>query len=155
MRYIISMILVLFINHVSAEEIFPDQCTPIMVSGERVILPAANSVISMIHNLSSTDLWITHPVSESNASSSWSSHLQAGHWSALVSDNKPLELSCIESKPGHEQQISCSAVLALCQWKAKQLPKKATDTPWAAEDMVLSPLIAFIERRGFVLSSSS
>ncbi len=153
MNYILSLILVFLTGLTHAEEVFPARCTPLVVTGDLVELPAAKSVVTMIHNLSDADLWVTHPVAEPNASAGWSSHLQAGNWSALVLNNEKFELSCIESRPGHEQQVACSTVVAVCQWTATSLPEKASGTYWAAEDMPLSPLIAYIKRQGFVLST--
>ena len=153
MNYILAVTLLFIISYANAEEVLPARCTPLVVSGDLVVLPAAKSMVTMIHNLSTSDLWITHPVSDPSVSAGWSSHLQAGNWSALVLDGTEFELSCIESKPGHEQQVSCSTVLAVCQWSATSLPKKSTGTYWAGEDMSLSPLIAYIKRRGFVLST--
>lgn len=153
MPYLLSVVLFFFSWAIYAEEVLPEQCTPLVVSGDLVVVPATKSSVTMIHNLSNSDLWITHPVSEAETNANWSSHLQAGHWSALVMNDKPFELSCIESKPGHEQQVSCSVVLAVCQWTATSLPKKSTDTWWAAENMDLSPLIAYIKRHGFVLGA--
>lgn len=153
MYYILSMILIVFSWNANAEEVFPARCAPLVVTGDLVVLPAAKSMVTMIHNLSSTDLWITHPVSDPNMSAGWSSHLQAGNWSALILDDTQFELSCIESRPGHEQQVACSSVLAVCQWPASSLPEKSHETYWAGEDMSLSPLIAYIKRRGFILST--
>lgn len=153
MNYLLLITLVCLTWNASAEEVLPARCTPLVVTGELVIIPAAKSTVTMIHNLSSTDLWITHPVSDPAANGNWSSHLQAGHWSALVLSDEKFELSCIESRPGHEQQVACSSVLAVCQWSATSLPQKASNTHWVAEDMQLSPLIAYIKRRGFVLAA--
>lgn len=155
MNYILSLILMFFASSAIAEEVLPARCTSLLVSGDLVVLPAAKSMITMIHNLSKNDLWITHPVTDPGASSGWSSHLQAGNWSALVLDGKEFELSCIESRPGHEQQVACSTVVAVCQWTAAALPEKSSGTYWAAENMTLSPLIAYIKRRGFVLSTQA
>jgi hypothetical protein len=151
MRYISMLIIYFFASILHAEEILPARCTPWVVSGELLFLPQKKSTVFMVHNLSSSDLWVTHPVSESSVTPGWSSHLTAGNWSALIA-NEAWELSCIESKPGHEQQVSCASVLAVCSWHAASLPLKAKDTPWAAEDMLLSPLTAYIKRRGFILS---
>lgn len=145
------LILLTFVSStILAEEIYPPHCTPWVVADELVNLPASKSTVTMIHNLSSADIWVTHAATDAGAS--WSSHLQAGNWSALVSSGEALELRCIESIPGHEQQVPCAAVLAVCQWNAGTLPKKPSDTPWAAEDMLLPPLIAYIGRQGFVLA---
>jgi hypothetical protein len=152
MNYMVSIMLFLSAWNAYAEEIFPPGCTPLVVSGELVELPATKSTVTMIHNLSNTDLWVTHPVSEPNTSAGWSSRLQAGNWSALALSEDAFELSCIESSPGHEQQTPCSAVLAVCLWSAAIMPEKSSGTYWAAEDMPLSSLIAYIKRRGFVFS---
>mgnify|MGYP003440407692 CR=1 FL=1 len=152
MNYFISIALLLLTWNANAEEIFPHGCTPLVVTGELVTLPATKATITMIHNLSNMDLWITHPVSEPNASAGWSSRLQSGNWSALALNDDAFELSCIESSPGHEQQTPCSGVVAVCQWTATKMPKKSSGTYWAGEDMPLDPLIAYIKRRGFVFS---
>ena len=153
MNYLLLIALFSFTWSAQAEEVLPNRCVPLVVSGDLVIVPASKSTVTMIHNLSNTDLWVTHPVSDPGATAGWSSHLQAGNWSALVLNDEKFELSCIESRPGHEQQVSCSTVLAVCQWPATSLPQKTSGTSWAAEDMALSPLIAYIKRRGFVLAT--
>ncbi len=153
MKYILAILLIFSTLGASAEEMFPVGCVPFVVDGEFVKLPEATSTIVMIHNLSNTELWITHPVANSNVSAGWSSRLQGGNWSALALSGKSFELSCIESKPGHEQQIPCSGVVGVCQWSNAKMPPKMSGTFWAGENMTLSPLTAYIERRGFVLSA--
>ena len=151
MKYILSIILVLVAINARAAEIFPASCKPLMVHEELVKLSTDVPVLVMIHNLSTVDIWITHPVSEPNASAGWSSRLQAGNWSALALDKKTFELSCIESRPGHEQQVPCAGLLAACQWTPVKTPKSESGTFWAGEDMTLSALTAHVGSRGFVL----
>ena len=151
MKYILSVLCILMVSNVSADEIFPTGCKPIVVKDELVTLSADKPVLVMIHNLSSVDLWITHPVSEPNASAGWSSRLQGGNWSALALDKKSFELSCIESRPGHEQQVPCAGLLAICQWTKMTPPKSASGTFWAGEDMTLTALTAHVGSRGFIL----
>ncbi len=153
MRLLLAFIVICSSLTANAEEIFPAGCTPFVVNGEQINLPASTSTVVMIHNLSETDLWMTHPVTNAGASAGWSSQLQAGNWSALALNGKAFSLSCIESKPGHEQQIQCNAVVAVCQWTNAKLPANTSGTFWAGENMALSPLTAYIERRGFVLSA--
>lgn len=152
MNYFILILLSFLAWSTHAEEIFPQGCTPLVVSDELIELPATKAAVAMIHNLSSTELWVTHPVSQPNASAGWSSRLQAGRWSALALNDKAFQLSCIESSPGHEQQIACSAVVAVCLWKVVSAPDASSDTYWAGENRSLSSLIAYIKRHGFVLS---
>ena len=137
-----------------AEEVFPAGCKPLLVEDALVLIPAGDPRIIMVHNLSNMDLWITHPVSDPNSSAGWSSRLQAGNWSALALDKQAFELSCIESKPGHEQQVPCASVVGICQWPTTERPAKPSGIYWAGEDMALSPLTAYIGRHGFVVPSS-
>jgi hypothetical protein len=153
MNYFLVVILMLVALHTQAEEIFPSGCQPLMLHDDQVMLSTDKPILVMIHNLSTLDLWMTHPVSEPTAG--WSSRLQAGHWSALALDKKTFELSCIESRPGHEQQVPCQGLLAACQWTHIKLPKQEAGTFWAGEDMSLSALTAHVGSRGFVISSST
>ena len=152
MKYILSVILILMGANLQAGEIFPAGCKPLVVQDELMKLTTGKPSVVMIHNLSRVDLWITHPVSEPSASAGWSSRLQAGNWSALALSDKSFDLSCIESRPGHEQQVPCAGLLAACQWLNVTMPKKETGTFWAGEDMTLTALKAHVGSRGFVLS---
>ena len=108
----------------------------------------------MIHNLTSSDLWVTHPIANPGASAGWITRLQDGNWAALALKKGPFVLNCIESRPGHEQQVPCEGVIAVCQWKAKKvkIPDDAKgSTFWVAEDMPLEALIAAVGARGFKL----
>jgi hypothetical protein len=111
-------------------------------------------MLVMIHSLSTLDLWVTHPIKEPDLSAGWSSRLQAGHWSALLVNDRQFELVCMESIPGHEQQVPCAGLLAICQWPKVSSPKAETATFWAGEDLSLSELTAHIGSRGFVLTPS-
>ena len=142
-------------THAYAQEVFPAMCKPVIIDSETSVLTGGMSVLVMIHNFSDADLWLTHPISDPSASAGFSSRIQPNHWSALALDKKTFEISCVESKPGHEQQIACSSVLAVCKWTDVKIPEKLSGTFWAGEDMPLSELIAYIGRRGFVLSNQS
>src|SRR5690606_917703 len=107
------------------------------------------------YNSSQTDLWITHPVSDPSAGAGWSSRLEAGNWSALALDKKKFELSCIESRPGHEQQIPCTGMIAVCEWPTVRIPEQAKGTFWAGENMTLAALTAYLGGRGFKLPAST
>lgn len=151
MKYIVLVGLMLVAFGAASENIYPPLCTPLVVKDDTVTMSAEKPAVAMIHNLSTMDLWITHPVTEPNASAGWSSRLQAGNWSALAMDGQPFELSCIESRPGHEQQVPCAGALAICQWLTVTMPEKSTGTFWAGEDMSLAGLTAHLGSRGFVV----
>lgn len=149
MKITLSAILILLSFCLYAAENFPKGCKPLAVQGESIQLSSGRPTLVLLHNLSSTDLWVTHPVSEPNASAGWSTRLQAKNWTALALNEKSFDLSCIESRPGHEQQIACAGVLVACQWKKVTSPKSAASTYWAVEDTSLSQLLAQLGGRGF------
>jgi hypothetical protein len=152
MKFVLSILFVVLAGNASADKNnMSSSCKPVAVQGESVTLSATKPLLVMIHNLSNTDLWITHPVSEPSAGAGWSSRLQAGNWSALALDKESFELSCIESKPGHEQQVPCSGVLSVCRWPGTTLANQVTGTYWAGENMALSGLTAHLGGRGFAL----
>lgn len=155
MKFVLFILFILLAGEASADENnIPSSCKSVAVQGESVMLSAKKSLLIMIHNLSNTDLWITHPVSEPSASAGWSSRLQAGKWSALALDKKSFELSCIESKPGHEQQVPCSGVISVCRWPGVIMSTKETGTYWAGENMTLSGLTAHLGSRDFELPTT-
>jgi len=156
MKLVLSILLILLVHSVHAEEVtIPASCKPVTIQGESVMLSAKNPLLVIIHNVSNTDLWITHPVSEPSTNAGWSSHLQAGNWSALVLDKESFELSCIESKPGHEQQVPCNGVVSVCQWSKATMTQEAAGTYWAGENMTLAALMSHLGSRGIVLPTSS
>lgn len=156
MKFLIMGLLMFVSFGMYAEESFPRGCKAISVSGGTLMLPEGTPSLIIIHNLSEMDLWVTHPISDSNgASAGWSTRLQSDRWSAFAQGKKAFELSCIESKPGHEQQIPCSKALAACQWVGVEIPGKQAAPFWAGENLPLKDLLSYVERRGFKLSAAT
>jgi len=139
---------------VRAESTLPVGCNAVAVQGEAVTLQVKKNSLVFIHNLTSTDIWITHPVTDPSVNDGVSSRLQAGNWSSLAVDKGPFVLNCIESRPGHEQQVPCEGAIAVCKWKKVKTPANTKGTFWAAEDMSLSALTAAIGARGFKIPAA-
>ncbi|WP_425170117.1 hypothetical protein [Legionella sp.] len=135
----------------AAESTLPIGCQAVRVQGEEVTLEAKKNTLVFIHNLTTIDLWITHPVADPSVSAGWSTRLQGEYWSALFLDKGPFVLNCIESRPGHEQQIPCEGAIAVCQWDKVKFPENTKGAFWAAENMSLSALTAALGARGFTL----
>lgn len=151
MRLLCLILSVLSFNAL-ANEILPFACRPLSLKGESLEVAADKPTVLMVHNLSQTDLWLTHVLADPNASTAWSTRLQPDNWSALALEKERFTVSCIESRPGHEQQVDCSDVLAVCEWPLPSLPDTVSKTAfWAAEDMSLSALTARLGRNGFKL----
>lgn len=138
-----------------AESTLPVGCQAVEVQGESVKLTFEKSRLAFVHNLTNTDLWITHSGASSDMDSSWAGRLQAGNWSALIVDKPPFVLNCIESRPGHEQQVPCEGVIALCLWLGVEISDKqgGQGTLWTEEDKSLDALTAAVGARGLVLPS--
>lgn len=151
MRALASLCLLLMSSSVLAESTLPAGCQPIAVKGESVTVQAKKSKLVFINNLAKTDLWITHPVTDPGASAGWTTRLMAGNWSALAVNKGPFILNCIESTPGHEQQVQCEGAIAVCQWKGVKMPAGDQSTFWVGEDMSLPALTAAIGGRGYKL----
>ena len=157
MKTLFTILFCLFSVNLYAQEIYPKNCVPWPVKEAQPIYTAAQPVILMLHNLSDHDLWITQPPSDRGVQAGFSSLLQSGKWSALIlsQGNEKQTLKCIESQPGHEQEISCANVLAICQWLKAKLPEQTSGIFWGGENMNLAPLQAYLARQGYILNETS
>lgn len=152
MRFIITLLTSLLAWTAQANSRLPSQCKPLAIKDEAVSLSTSQTRVLMIRNRSDIDLWINHPVSDPGASAGWITRLQPGNWSALVLNQKSFKLSCIESKPGHEQTVPCNSVLTVCEWSGAALPKAdEMGSYWASENKSLEGVAAEMEQRGFGL----
>lgn len=150
MRIWVVFCFFLFTSLSFAKSNVPPNCRAMAVSGETVTIKEGNNQLFLIHNSSDFDIWVTHP----SVNQSESTRLQSGNWSALALEKPPFNLSCIESRPGHEQQIPCEGAVTLCKWKGVKLPKGVAGTFWAGEDLSLADLVAALGGRGFKLPDS-
>ena len=142
----------LSLSAIAGESTLPDGCHALRVHGDTVTVSAKKNKLVFIHNLTDADLWLTHPEAEANPDANLTSRLQAGNWSALFMNKGPFTLNCIESRPGHEQQIPCEGTIALCQWKKVTFPEYAKGIFWATENMSLAALSAAVGAKGFMIS---
>lgn len=134
----------------------PATCNPIPIQGEAVTLHVKKPTLMLIHSLTKSKLWLTHPVADPGASAGWTSQLDADQWSAFRLDRASFEINCVESAPGHEQQIPCEGAIAICEWSAVKFNGKKQDgTYWVGENMDLNALFNQVKTRGFVLPTEA
>lgn len=133
----------------AAESTLPQGCQALTVQGESVTIDSKKKSLVYIHNLTENDLYVTHPGSNEGASAGWSSLLGNNHWSALQIAKGPFTIHCIESRPGHEQQIPCENAIAVCEWKKVKFPVQAEGSFWVAENLSLKALHAAAGARGY------
>ncbi len=136
------------------QEVLPSGCIAVVIKSDIVTIPAEKYIFLFLHNLASNDVWLVHQPQGNDLQSNLTSKMSAGMWSALFLNKQPQEMrfNCIESKPGHEQKISCKDVLAICQWPNVKIPANKKGTFFVAESMDLSGLTAYSERNGYSIS---
>jgi hypothetical protein len=155
MRYVLLFALFFASGSVLADVQLPYACKVMSITGNTVMTPAGKPVLMMIYNLSEGELWITHLVTDPSAGAGWSSRLQTKHWSVLAPSSQPFELSCIESKPGHEQQVACAGVLRVCQWFNVPTTDKQPTPYWVGENMTLPELLSHLAQKGYQLPEAA
>ena len=151
MRHIIIILLsglLLATNGYAVTNKIPKTCTPLPVRGESIVFNVSKATVFLIHNLSNTAVWLIHPIKDASASAGWNSLLQSDKWSALILNQDKFELTCIESKPGHEQQVACENLISICQCPDIKVPESENITYWAGENKNLSSLVSYIGGRG-------
>ncbi|MBN9231450.1 MAG: hypothetical protein BGO90_11380 [Legionella sp. 40-6] len=134
-----------------AEVVVPKDCQLVPISGKEALVKVDKKTLVLIQNVTPHDLWVTHPVAETSASAGWSSKLEAEHWSALSLAKGPFALQCIESRPGHEQQIPCAGAISVCTLKKVKFPADAQGSFWAAENLSLPALMTAVGSRGYLI----
>ncbi|MDF2866778.1 MAG: hypothetical protein K0S11_248 [Gammaproteobacteria bacterium] len=115
--------------------------------------PVVGQRVYLIKNTSLTKIWVNHEVENTSASAGWAIELQPEKWSALMLDEQPFELSCVELRPGAEQIISCESVLQICQLQHVQYATHSKGSYWATENLTLDSLWDSLEKRGITLEA--
>jgi hypothetical protein len=156
MRYALILYIWFCASYAYAEENTLPICQPLAVQNASIALKAKKPILIFVHNHSKVDLWITHPVIEVGLNQGHSStHLEPEQWSVLVLDKEIFELGCVESRPGHEQQVSCAGFIEACEWPNISIPEKFKGTFWASENMPLKEVYSNLGVQGFTLPASA
>lgn len=113
MKYGMVLIGCFWLTMVSAA-VSPPNCKTVLLDAENPVLQAPKAAVFVMENTSAQTLWITHPTQNPGASAGYTSELSAGKWSALVLKNPKFALGCVESRPGHEQAVSCAESIRVC-----------------------------------------
>jgi len=147
--FLIIITLLVSCSTTIAAPMLPRGCRAVAVQGDTITLHSKKRTLVFIHNTTTMDLWITHPAAEQETNSNWTTKLQSDRWSALVKPAGDFVLHCIESKPGHEQQIPCAGTVGACKWKKVSLPEGSE--AWVGEDLPLAELKAVVGNKGMAL----
>lgn len=123
----------------------PPNCNPVMLDAENPTLKAVKTQIFVLHNIGVQTLWITHPTKNPGASAGYTSELGAGKWSALVLKNPEFAIGCVESRPGHEQAVSCAEAISVCSYTT--IPKDLQGNYWLVENQSMPKLQEALQKR--------
>ena len=147
MRQLISFLCLLACIHLGyAKEFLPKNCHAVPI-GDEVIFEKNKKQLEMIHALSTHQIWLAN-----RENSRLTVSITPGLWSVFYAPHVKSQWHCIQSEPGHEQQVPCQQVLALCERTAKP-PKKdfSKFDFWVVNNLSYSELDAYLQRMGWRL----
>src|SRR3990167_1722109 len=108
-------------------------CQTFTLHDIEISLSTDEPLLMVFHNISDRNIYLT------NNKTATTSLIEPNKWSQFSLVKKSIELTCIESFPGHEQQVPCKDVLFVCQFPIKS--KHITKTAWLSENLSRSPLV--------------
>ncbi|MDP3560282.1 MAG: hypothetical protein Q8R79_08060 [Legionellaceae bacterium] len=131
-----------------AAQPLPNHCTPIVIEGEFLSFDTQKPGVFLLHNISNYQVWLTRVNTHEEQQSS---ELSPDKWTTIVIKDRKLEYQCIESSPGHEQEMPCQLMLMACQWSKGSIPSTVTHSMLALENETLAQTRSILGSRGFHL----
>lgn len=122
-------LIVLFFLTVTTNAALPKGCIIEDVKEDDIQLENQASSVVYVQNKKDVDVFLA------NNDAQLTSRLMPGVWSVLlVKDIKKIQFSCIESKPGSEQKISCMNVLNICRIKKVTVSESFKQSLWLVQN---------------------
>lgn len=138
-----SLMIMLAASH--AKEYYPNHCHAMVLDSPLFQLAPQKKQLINFHNISNTDIWLGN-----FQSPRWTLKLLPGQWSVFYAPKQQVSWKCIESRIGHEQQVACQEVLAVCQTSANPPKKDAmTINQWLLENKGIVAVDAYLQRMGW------
>lgn len=144
MKYWLGCISVLISFSLFATESFPKNCKVFAFKGENLVIKAPKPKVILINNQTEATLFLSH-----TGNTGLTTKIDAAKWASLVVHQKKFIIQCIESKPGHEQQVPCEGMLTTCQLSKVKIPQSRDKTFWAAENLDRKALENHLAESGF------
>ncbi len=151
MKNILGLLVCIVSGLAHALDKLPSGCSQLTVQENDLQLVAKKPTVFLLYNQSMQNIWLTHPSNKASMSAGWSSPLDAGKWSAFFTDKPTFELSCVESKPGHEQQVPCANLIIACTWNTMQIPAQNKGAFWIAENYDQDALLSYMGNHDYPL----
>ncbi len=140
MKLYISGLFYILLSTLTFADNFIKSCKILSINNDNLEFNVNKSAIFFVHNITANDVWL---IANNNAVN-LNNKLIAKQWSALILTTHLLKFSCIESRPGHEQRLSCANLITVCQTTMKTA---ATATSWDGKNMSKVALLRYTEDR--------
>ena len=139
-------ILAIFSSLAVSKEYLPKGCQSIALEGTDIHLKAHADHLLFLHNVSESEIWLGN-----RESAKLTLDMHPGGWSVLFIPSADANWRCVESQTGHEQQVPCQSVIALCQWPATA-PKNVQfkNSLWLVENQSIVVAKAYLQRMGWL-----
>lgn len=142
----IFLILNLCSNLVLAKEYLPTGCQAVALQGMNIDSIPTTKKLYFFHNISGKEIWLAN-----RQSPKLTVGMQPEAWNILYAPQQPLSWRCIQVETGHEQQVACQEVMALCEWAAQAPDSLNTKSAsWLVENQSILVAKAYLQRMGWL-----
>ena len=143
---IISFILTSMSGLVLAKEYLPRGCQAVALQGMTMDSLASSEKLYFFHNISGKEIWLAN-----RQSPKLTVGMKPQEWNVLFTPAQALSWRCIQVEKGHEQQVACQEVLALCEWSVEPPESLTTKTAlWLIENQSITESKAYLQRMGWL-----
>jgi len=140
------MVLLLCSTYIHAKEYLPKGCQAIALEDKQIHFASKPQQLLFFHNITESEIWLAN-----RETPKLTIGLQASCWNVLYMPIQEATWRCIQSQKGHEQQVSCKDVMAVCEWLA-EAPKslQTKNNLWLVENQSITFAKAYLQRMGWL-----
>lgn len=129
-----------------AKEYLPKGCQAIALQGMNIDSAPTTKRLYFFHNISGKEIWLAN-----RQFPKLTVGVQPEAWNILYVPQQASSWRCIQVETGHEQQVACQEVIALCEWVA-EAPEtlKTKNASWLVENQSILVAKAYLQRMGWL-----
>jgi hypothetical protein len=129
-----------------AKEYLPTGCQALALQGMNIESQASTEKLYFFHNISGKEIWLAN-----RQSPKLTVGMQPEAWNILYVPEQALSFRCIQVETGHEQQVACQEVMALCEWSVRPPESlKTKNASWLVENQSILVSKAYLQRMGWL-----
>ena len=147
----VLMLLLLCSTYIQAKEYLPKGCQAIALEDNQIHFAIKPQQLLFFHNITESEIWLAN-----RESPKLTVGVQPTAWNVLYMPIQESTWRCIQSQKGHEQQVSCKDVIAVCEWNA-EAPKslRTKNNLWLVENQSIGYAKAYLQRMGWLFDKVS